>query len=62
MAQLQGLPGTVMIKHDMDVALAVSELVTVMQDGKVVAGLTPDAIQDDPVVRAIYLGDGSAAH
>lgn len=50
-----------MIKHDMDVALAVSELVTVMQDGKVVAGRTPDAIQDDPVVRAIYQGDGSAA-
>jgi branched-chain amino acid transport system ATP-binding protein len=64
-ALLQGLPREVtlvMIEHDMDVALAVSELVTVMRDGEVVAERTPDAIQDDPVVRAIYLGDGGGAH
>lgn len=62
-ALLQGLSRDVtlvMIEHDMDVALAVAELVTVMRDGEVVAERTPDAIQDDPVVRAIYLGEGAA--
>jgi branched-chain amino acid transport system ATP-binding protein len=61
-ALLQGLSRAVtlvMIEHDMDVALAVSELVTVMRDGEVVAERTPDAIQDDPVVRAIYLGEAT---
>jgi branched-chain amino acid transport system ATP-binding protein len=50
----------VMIEHDMDVALAVADLVTVMRDGEVVAERPPDAIGDDPLVRAIYLGDGEA--
>lgn len=50
----------VIIEHDMDVALAIAELVTVMRDGEVVVERSPDAIQDDPLVRAIYLGEGGA--
>jgi branched-chain amino acid transport system ATP-binding protein len=62
-ALLKALPREVtlvMIEHDMDVALALAELVTVMRDGEVVAERPPEEIQDDPLVRAIYLGDGGA--
>jgi ABC-type branched-subunit amino acid transport system ATPase component len=31
-----------------------------MRDGEVVAERPPEEIQDDPLVRAIYLGDGGA--
>ena len=48
----------VLIEHDMDIALAASDLVTVMKDGEVVVESTPDRIGSDPVVQAIYLGEG----
>lgn len=48
----------VLIEHDMDVALANSEKVTVMKDGEIVVDSTPDKVADDPVVQAIYLGEG----
>lgn len=48
----------VLIEHDMDVALANSEKVTVMKDGEVVVESTSDKVADDPLVQAIYLGEG----
>jgi branched-chain amino acid transport system ATP-binding protein len=45
-----------MIEHDMDVALAVSEHVTVLHHGRVVADGPRDAVRADPHVREIYLG------
>lgn len=48
----------ILIEHDMDVALANSEKVTVMKDGVIVVDSTPDKVVDDPVVQAIYLGEG----
>jgi branched-chain amino acid transport system ATP-binding protein len=62
-ALLAALPRSVtlvMIEHDMDVALAIADLVTVMCEGEVVVERAPDAIGEDPLVRAIYLGDGGA--
>ncbi|WP_170207157.1 ABC transporter ATP-binding protein [Roseinatronobacter monicus] len=47
----------ILIEHDMDVALANSEKVTVMKDGVIVVDSTPDKVVDDPVVQAIYLGE-----
>lgn len=58
---LNELPRTltlILIEHDMDIALAASDLVTVMKDGEVVVESTPDRIGSDPVVQAIYLGEG----
>lgn len=46
----------VLIEHDMDIALPVADIVTVMKDGEVVVESTPDRIQDDPAVQEIYLG------
>jgi len=45
-----------LIEHDMDVALTVSDRVVVMADGLKVAAGTPDEIRSDPLVHAIYLG------
>ncbi len=58
---LQELPrdlALILIEHDMDIALPAADLVTVMKDGAVVAENTPDRIESDPVVQAIYLGSG----
>ncbi len=56
---LAGLPHTitvVLIEHDMDVALALADRVTVMHQGRVIADATPAEIQADATVQAIYLG------
>lgn len=48
----------ILIEHDMDIALPMADIVTVMKDGEVVVEATPDLIEKDPVVQAIYLGGG----
>jgi branched-chain amino acid transport system ATP-binding protein len=48
----------ILIEHDMDIALPAADIVTVMKDGEVVVEATPDRIEADPVVQAIYLGGG----
>ncbi len=62
-ALLRGLPhhlGFVIIEHDLDIALAVVERVTVMHEGRIFKQGTPAEIQDDPDVQRIYLGEGHA--
>lgn len=46
----------ILIEHDMDVALPIADVVTVMKDGEIVVQAPPDRIADDPVVKEIYLG------
>lgn len=56
---LEALPRTttmLLIEHDMEVALEVSDRVVVMSEGATVATGTPDEIRADPVVHAVYLG------
>lgn len=58
---LKGLPEHityVIIEHDLDVALKVSDKVTVMHNGRLFREGTPAEIQNDPDVQAIYLGEG----
>ncbi len=58
---LRALPRAItllLIEHDMDVALPLADVVTVMKDGAVVVEGPPDRIESDPVVQAIYLGHG----
>ncbi len=47
-----------LIEHDMDVALEVSERVVVMHEGLTVAEGTPDEIRANQMVHDIYLGRG----
>lgn len=60
---LTGLPshvGYIIIEHDMDVALRVSEFVTMMHNGQIFKEGKPAEIEDDPEVQALYLGGGDA--
>ena len=52
----------ILVEHDMDVALAAADRVTVMQEGSIVVEGTPDAIQADQTVQDIYLGHSVGAH
>lgn len=64
-ALLRQLPrhiGFLIIEHDLDIALTVTEQITVMHNGKVLVHGTPDEIQANEDVHAIYMGEGRHAH
>ncbi len=48
--------GFIIIEHDLDIALRVAERVTVMHNGQVLRHGSPDEIQNDAQVQAIYMG------
>jgi branched-chain amino acid transport system ATP-binding protein len=51
----------VLIEHDMDVALAVAERVTMMHDGRVIVEGTPAEIRANELVHDLYLGKSYVA-
>jgi branched-chain amino acid transport system ATP-binding protein len=58
-ALLKSLPAHmsfVLIEHDLDIALRVVERVTIMHNGRVLKTGTPDEIENDAQVQAIYMG------
>jgi branched-chain amino acid transport system ATP-binding protein len=58
-ALLNSLPAHmsfVLIEHDLDIALRVVERVTVMHNGRVLKTGTPEEIENDAQVQAIYMG------
>ncbi len=46
----------VLIEHDMGVVMDISDYVVVLDQGKRIAGGTPDEVQRDPAVVTAYLG------
>jgi branched-chain amino acid transport system ATP-binding protein len=46
----------IVIEHDMDVAFALTDRVTVLHNGCVIADGTGDEVRANPLVREIYLG------
>jgi len=58
-ALLRSLPAHmsfVLIEHDLDIALSVVDRVTVMHNARVLKTGTPDEIENDAQVQAIYMG------
>jgi branched-chain amino acid transport system ATP-binding protein len=58
---LNSLPahiGYIVIEHDLDVALRVARSVTMMHNGRIFKEGSPEEIENDPEVQAIYLGGG----
>jgi branched-chain amino acid transport system ATP-binding protein len=58
-ALLRSLPAHmsfVLIEHDLDIALRVTEKVTVMHNGRTLRTGTPEEIENDAQVQAIYMG------
>jgi branched-chain amino acid transport system ATP-binding protein len=45
-----------LVEHDMEIVLGISDEITVMTQGRVIASGTPDAVSRDPLVRDAYLG------
>ncbi|MEO0819973.1 MAG: ABC transporter ATP-binding protein [Pseudomonadota bacterium] len=58
LTNLPGHMGYIIIEHDMDVALRVSESVTMMHNGRIFKEGKPLEIENDPEVQALYLGGG----
>jgi len=46
----------VLIEHDMDVVLSISDRITVLDRGQVIATGSPEAVQEKQVVQDAYLG------
>jgi branched-chain amino acid transport system ATP-binding protein len=58
-ALLRALPahiGFILIEHDLEIALRVVERVTVLHNGRVLKEGTPEEIENDAEVQAIYMG------
>jgi branched-chain amino acid transport system ATP-binding protein len=49
------------IEHDMDVAFELTDRITVLHFGKVVADGVGQAVKADPLVQEIYLGTGAGS-
>jgi branched-chain amino acid transport system ATP-binding protein len=45
-----------MIEHDIDIALALADRVTVMHRGRVILDGSPDEVQKNEQVREVYFG------
>lgn len=48
----------VLIEHDLEIVLGVSDVVTVMHEGRTLARGSPSEIRDDEAVQQAYLGTG----
>jgi len=55
----QGGPAVILVEHHMDLVMAVSDRITVLDYGRVIADGTPDAVRGDRAVIEAYLGSPS---
>jgi branched-chain amino acid transport system ATP-binding protein len=54
--QIAKRSAVLLVEHDMEIVLGISDEITVMTQGRVIASGTPDAVSRDPIVQGAYLG------
>ena len=60
MELLNGLPREVtilVIEHDMDIAMQIADIITIMHNGEVIATGTPKEISENDHIHRLYLGE-----
>jgi branched-chain amino acid transport system ATP-binding protein len=60
-AMIKGLAGdltVLLVEHDIDLVMDLSDKIIVMQQGAKLADGPPEAVRNDPAVQAAYLGHG----
>ena len=51
----------VLVEHDVGMVMALSDIITVMHHGKVIAEGSPETIRQDSAVKSAYLQGGFAS-
>lgn len=60
LAELRPDHAILLVEHDMDAVFRVADRITVMVNGAVIASDEPNAVRNNPDVRAAYLGEHTA--